>query len=67
MKIGFGLEDVGERAKLYGAKCLEVQKAIENENNKNKSMKFLFGDIVVVDDFLIGVVIKSCKSPIRGN
>lgn len=67
MKIGFGLEDVGERAKLYGAKCLEVQKAIENENNKNKSMKFLFGDIVVVDDFLIGVVVKSWRSSMRGN
>lgn len=35
IKVGFGLEDVGERAKLYSAKCLEVQKAIERESNKN--------------------------------
>ena len=31
----FGLEDVGERAKLYGDKCLKVVEAIERENNKN--------------------------------
>lgn len=30
-------------------------------------MKFLFGDIVVVDGNLIGVVVKSWKSPNRCN
>lgn len=30
-------------------------------------MKFLFGDIVVVENYLIGVVVKSWKSPVRGN
>ena len=30
-------------------------------------MKFLFGDIVVVEDYLIGVIVKSWTSSIRGN
>lgn len=30
-------------------------------------MKFLFGDIVVVEDTLIGVVVKSWQSMKRGN
>ncbi len=30
-------------------------------------MKFLFGDIVVVEDNLIGVVVKSWQSTVRGN
>lgn len=29
-------------------------------------MKFLFGDIVVVEDNLIGVIVKSWKSTVRG-
>lgn len=30
-------------------------------------MKFLFGDIVVVEDYLIGVIVKSWTSSMRGN
>lgn len=30
-------------------------------------MKFLFGDIVVVEDCLIGVIVKSWTSSMRGN
>lgn len=30
-------------------------------------MKFLFGDIVVVEDYLIGVIVKSWQSSMRGN
>ena len=30
-------------------------------------MKFLFGDIVVVEDCLIGVIVKSWQSTVRGN
>ena len=30
-------------------------------------MKFLFGDIVVVEDYLIGVIVKSWQSTMRGN
>lgn len=30
-------------------------------------MKFLFGDIVVVERFLIGVIVKSWKSNKKGN
>ena len=30
-------------------------------------MKFLFGDIVVVEDCLIGVIVKSWQSSMRGN
>lgn len=30
-------------------------------------MKFLFGDIVVVEGYLIGVIVKSWQSLMRGN
>lgn len=30
-------------------------------------MKFLFGDIVVVEEYLIGVIVKSWQSLMRGN
>lgn len=30
-------------------------------------MKFLFGDIVVVENYLIGVIVKSWTSSMRGN
>lgn len=30
-------------------------------------MKFLFGDIVVVEDYLIGVIVKSWTLSMRGN
>ena len=30
-------------------------------------MKFLFGDIVVVEEYLIGVIVKSWQSNKRGN
>lgn len=34
---------------------------------KNENMRFLFGDIVVVEDYLIGVIVKSWQSSMRGN
>ena len=40
---------------------------INNLEREEECMKFLFGDIVVVEKCLIGVIVKSWQSTKRGN